>query len=347
MKTVLRIFVLLGGLAWLQAFGAIGVPVDEPPAFCDKDRLPVKEAFSWATLWPELGLDRTVSETGRLTDAQVPPITRTLIQKYSALHSDQLQRPEVVTFLRTLKSVSEGAIRLADVDWKTDASTESGDTFILLASEKIRVACKPGVDPEEHLADMARLMPVLMKLANIQSTEALEWLNFAVAERERQAGNLLRNGLSMTPWEMKLNERFISDDDARRGLRQQWILLRPSAGTEINTRSREKGELEGSLAIEPLGFIRYLDASNYDEWLGISALLTSSTSGGIGYGFLLRYGNYTAGISWHKGSTNNGDDAYLFLGVDFYNFLDAKRPELQQFVEKYKTRVYEKLRDIK
>ena len=56
----------------------------------------------------------------------------------------------------------------------------------------------------------------------------------------------------------------------------------------------------------------------------------------MGYGFLLRYGNYTAGVSWHKATDGGSDDAYLFLGMDLYNLFDTKRTELDAFVKKYK-----------
>lgn len=338
MSQFVRLVCLLPCLVWIEATAAVAIPVDEPPIVCDAPALSVKDELSWKRLWPELGLDRIVGANGTLPDVEVPPVVRALAQKYKTLNTKSVAEPEAAKFLLVLERVSTGAWTLRDVDWKVDPNTSLDATYIFPPKTAIgiEIQCPVTGSLKEYLADIARLVPVIKKLTDFNSTTRFEWLDYAITERERQATNLLKNGLTMTPWEMKLNELFLSDDDAKNGFRQQLILLRPSGGAEINTRSRASADLNASLAIEPLGFIRYLDTENYDSWWGASALVTSATSGGMGYGFLLRYGNYTAGISWHKAVDGGGNDAYLFLGIDLYNLFDTKRSQLDTFTRKFK-----------
>lgn len=340
MRVCLTLLWISASLVWTQAPAAVAVPQDEPPVVCEAPALPVKEALSWARLWPELGLDRVIGAHGTLPQTDVPGVVRAVADKYKSLHATDLDKAESRRFLLVLEAVAAGVMPLNKVDWKVDPNADPEYTFIFPAdrNNQIRIACLPSPKPAEYQADIARLIPVLKKITDFHIETRLEWLDFAVSTRERQTSNLLKNGLTMTPWEMKLNEHFLSPDDAKAGLRQQWILARPSGGAEINTRSRQKADLNGSLAIEPIGFIRYLDTDTYDSWIGGSLLITSSTNGGLGYGALVRYGNYTAGVTLHKAESGGRDDLYLFLGLDLYNLLDSKRPQLEKFVSRLKKR---------
>lgn len=338
MNRLVPLLCLLVCLVWTEATATVAIPVDEPPIVCDAPALSVNDALSWKRLWPDLDLARIIGTNGTLPDAEVPTVVRTLAQKYKTLNATSLTTPDAAKFLEVLERVSNGAWTLRDVDWKVDSDLSPKETLIFPSKADVRIAIKcPVTSVPNHIADIARLVPVFRKLTDFNSTTRIEWLDYAIAQRERQATNLLKNGLTMTPWEMKLNEVFLSSDDAKNGFRQQLILFRPSGGAEINMRSRASADLNASLAVEPLGFVRYLDTENYDSWWGASALVTSATSGGMGYGLLLRYGNYTAGISWHKAVDGGGNDAYLFLGIDLYNLFDTKRSQLDAFTKKFKS----------
>ena len=65
----------------------------------------------------------------------------------------------------------------------------------------------------------------------------------------------------MWPWELWLNGKRLGKSDADPLFKTQIEFLRPTAGVEINTRSRELADLEGSLLLEPIGFVRYFDDS--------------------------------------------------------------------------------------
>jgi len=335
------------GILWLvcaaQLALAVTMPADEPPTICGR-RLDVAPEFSWRQLWPELGLPTVLREPGSLPAAEVPRVVRGVAKKYRFQHPDAVGKPDAQLFLSVLDDIAQGRRSIASVDWGVVPNPDDRRVDILetLGEGVISFDCRVAEAPPMYREDIARLARVLEKIQNFANTAPLMILDEVIALREKQATDLLRNGLTMTPWEMKLNERFLSDDDARSGLTRQIIFLRPSAGTEINTRSRAAGSLQGSLAIEPIGMLWYLDPAknDYREWIGASALITSSTDGGLGYGALVRYGNFAAGLTLHKAQSGGRDDVYLFLGIDLYNLLDTKRADLEAFTEKYRGLVH-------
>lgn len=324
----------------LVAGAAVGRPVDEPPVICGRTLAVVPE-LSWQQLWPELGLAAIVGEHGTLPANEVPSVVRALEARYRDRHPDAASHRDAQTLLNVLEDVASGRRDVDAVDWAVVPNQEEGraEIFETLGEAAIHFDCASTAPEPPYREDIARVVRVMAKIRDFAITEKLEWVDFVIRTRARQSQNLLRNGLTMTPWEMKLNERFLTADDAVNGFDRQIVFLRPSAGAEINTRSRAAASLQGSLAIEPIGFVRYLDTDRYDRWWGVSALVTSSTDGGLGYGVLLRYGNYTAGLTRHAARQGGGDDTYLFLGIDLYNLLDSKRPELEAFAAKYRNLV--------
>ena len=138
----------------------------------------------------------------------------------------------------------------------------------------------------------------------------------------------LTNGLPMWPWELAINSWGEDYEDLFRGPpRWQWVVMRPSAGVEIFWPSRKEAELEASLAIEPIGFVRYTDLDNYREWWGLSALVTlGSADNGVGLGGLIRYNNYALGIVRRE----DIDEAYVFLSFDLYEQVRETRARVDE-----------------
>ena len=117
----------------------------------------------------------------------------------------------------------------------------------------------------------------------------------SVWRRQREMPRtLLKNGLAMWPWELWLNGLRLSKKDSDPLFRTQWVFMRPTAGIEIDTYSQASADLQASVALEPLGFVRYR-GEGYSHWWGASVVITASTSRGAGYGGLFRWDNYVIG----------------------------------------------------
>lgn len=148
--------------------------------------------------------------------------------------------------------------------------------------------------------------------------------------KKADAEDLLKNGLAMWPWELWLNGLRLSEKDADPLFRTQWVVLRPSAGIEIDLRSQASADLQASVMLEPLGFVRYRGDS-YAHWWGASLVVTSSTRRGAGIGALLRWDNYVIGLTRHKGEGSEPDSTFLMVGVDLYDLVNKKRTELKDW----------------
>lgn len=138
----------------------------------------------------------------------------------------------------------------------------------------------------------------------------------------------LTNGLPMWPWELAINSWGEDYADLLKGApRWQWVVMRPSAGLEIFWPSRKQAQLEASVAVEPIGFVRYTDLESYKEWWGVSALVTlGSADNGVGLGGLIRYNNYALGIVKRE----DIDDAYVFLSFDLYEQVRETRVRVDE-----------------
>lgn len=122
----------------------------------------------------------------------------------------------------------------------------------------------------------------------------------SVKKAARDAEDLLKNGLAMWPWELWLNGLRLSKKDSDPLFRTQWVFMRPTAGIEMDTYSQASADLQASVALEPLGFVRYR-GDGYSHWWGASVVITASTSRGAGYGGLFRWDNYVLGVTRHQG----------------------------------------------
>jgi hypothetical protein len=177
--------------------------------------------------------------------------------------------------------------------------------------------------PATYLQNMVSIALLMQKVLlpgwNAEDKKRFELISTRLKNHE----DLLNNGLPMWPWELWLNGKRLDESDVSPLPGSQIIFMRPSAALEINTRSREKADLEGSLLVEPIGMIWYRKP-DFSDWIGLSAVITSSMRQGMGYGVLLRYGRYTAGLTRHKSETG-GEDTYLTLSFDLYDLIEKKR----------------------
>lgn len=164
-----------------------------------------------------------------------------------------------------------------------------------------------------------------------------------VAGQSQAHEALLANGLPMWPWELWVNGLRLGESDWEPLFRTQWVLLRPTVGVAMGTRSRAEADLDASVGIEPLGFVRYRDA-DYRSWWGVSLLVTSTTRDGIGLGALLRWNDYVLGVTRHKSDIpGQGDSNFVFVGLDLYRMVNSKREEFTAWKTQQKSRVGELL----
>ncbi|MFO1321688.1 MAG: hypothetical protein U1F52_18920 [Burkholderiales bacterium] len=191
----------------------------------------------------------------------------------------------------------------------------------------VSLPCKPSIPVHYH--DMVSIAQTVNTLLAARDAPALQARWTALKRQATDHEDLLRNGLPMWPWELWLNGRRLGRTDAAPLFTTQWVFLRPSVGVEINLRSRERANLEGSLVLEPIGFVKYLDNSRYAEWWGASAIVTATTGQGMGYGALVRYGRYSAGLTLHHSEAPGvANDVHLVFSMDLYDLIEKKRGEL-------------------
>jgi hypothetical protein len=152
----------------------------------------------------------------------------------------------------------------------------------------------------------------------------------SVKKAARDAEDLLKNGLAMWPWELWLNGLRLSKKDSDPLFRTQWVFMRPTAGIEIDTYNQASADLQASVALEPVGFVRYR-GDGYSHWWGASLVITASTNRGAGYGGLFRWDNYVVGVTRHKGQGAEPNSNFLLIGVDLYDLLNKKRAEAKDW----------------
>ena len=181
-----------------------------------------------------------------------------------------------------------------------------------------------------YLVDLASVSLVAARVSARQNLPLLAQRAAAVAHASREAESLLKDGLPMWPWELWANGKRLSRNDSDPLFRTQWVLMRPTAGIEVDTRNRAAADLQASVLLEPVGFVRYRGAG-YSHWWGASLVVTSSTGRGAGVGGLVRWDNYVFGLTRHKGENGRPDSNFLVVGVELYDFLNRKRAELKDW----------------
>jgi len=261
--------------------------------------------------------------------------TQAALDKLAASYEQTLRpaergTPESTAFLQQLRAPTSRWSALWEI-----SNDDDGNAVLFerdATARKVVIRCD--TPPAANFHDMAAIASYVHVALAAQEAEPKMQQFAALKKQAMDHENLIRNGFPMWPWELWLNGRRLGKSDAAPLFKTQYIFFRPTAGVEINTRSREDADLEASLAIEPIGFIHYTD-DTYSKWWGLSAVITASTGDGMGYGGLLRYGRYSAGLTLHK-SDVEGDDVHLLLGVDFYDLIESKRAEFPQYKDDLK-----------
>ena len=282
--------------------------------------------------------ERDVSEAlrpGTLMEAAVPAIARSAhddaIGAVTAAYEQSLTaalraQPDVGKFVEVLR----GAAKEDAQTFQIGPALGGRNAELLFRNTGLEIAfdCEK---LEQYQVDMASTSLVVAVILAQRTIPAFAARAEAIATQSRLHENLVKNGLPMWPWELWLNGKRLGEGDASPLFRRQVVLLRPSAGVEINTRDQRSADMDASLALELLGFVQYTDDS-YSRWWGLSAVVTTTTGNGMGYGALLRYQNYSIGVTRHKAEApGEPDDTYLMLNIDLYDLVQKKRAELPEF----------------
>lgn len=244
-----------------------------------------------------------------------------LADALAAAVGNERTRPEVARFLAVLRNPQGRSFDVAP-----EGNTEK--IFRSVPAETITISCAPSVP--QYLVEVATAALLAERIRIEHELPAMKTRAAILEKASRDAEDLLKNGLAMWPWELWLNGLRLSDKDADPLFRTQWVVLRPSAGIEIDLRSQSSADLQASVMLEPLGFVRYRGDS-YAHWWGASLVVTSSTRRGAGIGALLRWDNYVIGLTRHKGEGSEPDSTFLMVGVDLYDLVNKKRTELKDW----------------
>lgn len=219
--------------------------------------------------------------------------------------------------------------------WRNEwDSIDKVEQFIFLAPaggvQIVQLSCAELADPVAH-AQSPRVAVAYAARALYLATGSDLAEGRRAAVRQAQAvndayENWLFNGLAQWPWELWLNGTRLSRDFTAPPPRSQWIALRPNASLVANFDSFEDSALDFALTFEPIGFVRYMDGSNYGRWWGISPMLTLTTDHGAGYGLLGRYNEFTVGAAYHE----RDSEVLWYFSVDLYRFVLGQQGRLRQ-----------------
>jgi len=263
-----------------------------------------------------------------IASSQYAPAYRKLVTRLeSALSEAERAMPNVPQFLTELAAADKPTT--TEGLFRTNQSFTEDRVLLLFESTgaELRIDC--GKNVPRYLVQIVTVAQVAGILKTRQRAKDFEVLAANVSRQARDVDNLLKNGLPMWPWELWANGKRLPESDAEPLFRSQWILLRPTAGMAVDTRSRAEGDLQASVGIEPVGFIRYR-GEDYSAWWGVSLLVTTSSKSGVGLGALLRWNNFVLGATRNQGQQpGQSDSTVVFIGVDLYDFLNKQRAELK------------------
>lgn len=285
---------------------------------------------------PDLAAGRMQSAFDRIADSY----ERSLPPGATAL-------PAVTVFLRQLRAPTSYDSTLWSVSTDEDTASPLLFEHDPDTARRARIPCRP-LPIAIHFHDMVSVAGTLNTVLAAREAPPKQALWNALKKQATDHEDLLRNGLPMWPWELWLNGKRLGRSDAAPLFDTQIVFMRPSIGVEINTRSRERANLEGSLLLEPIGFVRYVENSRYAEWWGASAVVTATTGQGMGYGALFRYGRFSAGLTLHHSEVPGvAHDMHVVFGMDLYDLIEKKRGELPALRNGLKQSVAELLKDVR
>jgi hypothetical protein len=206
--------------------------------------------------------------------------------------------------------------------------------------EPIRISCSSFETPDAESAVLG--VAYLSRYVESLSRVGLEAFQLAAAaEADLTAKGYqswLFDGLAQWPWELKLNEFRLPDTFNEDAPDWQYTLLRPNLALAINPNDYNDADLDYALMLEPVGFIKYLKddgKTDYENWWGLSALVSITDSSGTGYGLMARYNNFMLGTCIHD---SQDQDWLIYLGVDLYKYLlgeDGKVKQYEKLKHKY------------
>jgi len=154
-----------------------------------------------------------------------------------------------------------------------------------------------------------------------------------IGELEQQYDRYLFEGFPMFPWEAWLNGKFLASNRIARGPpRNSIVFLHPAAGVVGSVESGTQSDVDGTLGVEALGWIRYDDS--HRNWYGVSLLATFPTDREPGYGVAFNYNIYKVGATWHDDKGMGHDGWALYLGMDFLQFVNEKYRTYDAYREK-------------
>lgn len=319
--------VLTKGIRWLAACAAVlGITLPalvlaapDPGKVCGVPLAPTA-AFERKALVNDAADDIVA---GRLQVA----LERLATSFERSLPAGDAATPGPAAFLRQLRAPTSRWSALWEIGIDTD--TANPVLFERDPTERpVIIPCRPlPIAAKYHdMVSIAQFLNTALAALEASAKQA-QWV--ALKRRATDHEDLIRNGLPMWPWELWLNGKRLGNSDADALFDTQVVFMRPSVGVEINTRSRERANLEGSLMLEPIGFVRYVEGSRFKQWWGASAVVTASTGQGMGYGALLRYGRYSAGLTLHHSDVPGvSNDVHLMVGMDLYDLIEKTRGEL-------------------
>ena len=154
----------------------------------------------------------------------------------------------------------------------------------------------------------------------------------AVIEAKRvRWEHYFERGYSQLPWELFLNSRLARKAADLDPPTRQLILLHPSVGLEVPTRSIRDLTRQDAVALELLGWIRY--RNDYRDYLGLSGVVTFTEGLGTGVGPFLHFGRvakvgYVFRARRTDASGARKQDGVL-ISVDLYKYLADRKAQVE------------------
>ena len=111
--------------------------------------------------------------------------------------------------------------------------------------------------------------------------------------------------------------------------------MHPSAGVLASVESNAESDLDATLLVEPIGFIKYND--DYTQWYGASIIASFPTDREAGIGIALNYNQYRLGVTWHDDPNGTHDGAAIFLSTDLHKYIGDKKHEYEGYKKRLET----------
>ena len=156
------------------------------------------------------------------------------------------------------------------------------------------------------------------------------------ATRLREAStrwdNYGNKGYSQFPWELALNSAGFSRSSVDPP-KSQLIFLHPSLGVELlapGLSQLDKTQRANTIAIEPIGYIRYTDSRAL--YYGVSAVVSLPSNRSAGFGAIAHVGQYVKlGYIFVRSPSEGEEGRYgLLVSADLYQFFSSVPTQLQQ-----------------